>query len=171
LKINDFLPIWDEPGCVAVGECGLDRRFLADLHQDKQLELFQMHAVEAEKRNKPLVIHDVRMFPELLRMKKELSPSVPWILHGFRGNEQKCLEMIGNGFYLSFGEGLLRDAGNMEPYFAKIPRGRIFFETDASDADIRQIYALAASMMSLGINDLSKIVKDNFRKVFRYGLE
>lgn len=171
LNFNDFLPVWEDPLCLAVGECGLDRRHLAETGIDKQTDIFRKQALEAEKRNLPLIVHAVRMVPELLRLKKELAPTAPWILHGFRGNERKCMEMIDSGFYLSFGEGLLRDAGNMESFFARIPRGRIFFETDAAETDIRRIYALAASMMSMSVKELSETVKDGFRKVFRYDPE
>ena len=171
LNFNDFIPVWDNPLCIAVGECGFDRRFLAETGLEKQTDVFRKQALEAEKRNLPLIVHDVRMVPELLRLKKDLAPTVPWILHGFRGNERKCMEMIDSGFYLSFGDGLLRDAGNAEAFFARIPRGRILFETDAAETDIRRIHALAASMMSLSVRELSEIVKETFRKVFRYDPE
>ena len=66
--------------------------------------------------------------------------------------------MIESGFYLSFGEGLLRDAGNMESFFHKIPDDRLFFETDESGADLRKIYALAASMRGTSVQSLRQTV-------------
>lgn len=162
---KDFETIWNDPRCLAIGECGMDRRF-PDL--PKQSALFRAQAQKAEDLHKPLLIHSVRTHEEIIRMAKELSPSVPWIIHGFRGKERTLFSLLDAGFSISFGAGLLKDAGNMEPFFSRIPAKRIFFETDDDGAtDIRAVYALAASMWGVAVDDLCNTVRENFRRIFQ----
>ena len=163
----DFEVLWDSPNCLAVGECGLDRT--ADVSLARQTEVFQAQIEEAAKRNKPLVIHCVRCFPELVRMKTNSAANdLPWVLHGFRGAKRKAFELLDAGFVLSFGAGLLRDAGNME-YFAEIPLDRILIETDESPELFPQILAEAAAMHLLSPAEFAAAVEANFRRIFRHG--
>ncbi len=155
--------------CIGIGECGLDRRYAEEIPMQKQTELFQKQIALAENLRKPLIIHSVRTHEDIRQLKKKLQPEVPWILHGFRGNERSAITMLDAGFCLSFGEGLLRDAGNVEPYFSKIPMDRIFFETDEAQTDIRAIYALAASMYGIGIGELETQIMKNYERVFLHG--
>ena len=162
----DFEALWDAPNCLAVGECGLDRT--ADVPLARQTEVFEAQIAQAVKRNKPLVIHCVRCFPELIRMKKDSgADALPWVLHGFRGAKRKAFELLDAGFALSFGAGLLRDAGNME-YFAEIPLDRILIETDESPELFPQILAEAAAMHLLPPAEFAAAVEANFRRIFRH---
>ena len=162
----DFEALWDAPNCLAVGECGLDRT--ADVPLARQTEVFAAQIEQAARRNKPLVIHCVRCFPELVRLKTD-SPAdaLPWVLHGFRGAKRKAFELLDAGFVLSFGAGLLRDAGNME-YFAEIPLDRILIETDESPELFPQILAEAAAMHLLPPAEFAAAVETNFRRIFRH---
>lgn len=162
--IPDFEPVWSDPRCIALGECGLDRRF-PDL--PRQSALFLAQAERAETLRKPLLIHSVRTHDEIRKMAKDLSPVMPWIIHGFRGKERTLFSLLDAGFYISFGAGLLKDAGNMEPFFSRIPADRIFFETDDESAlDIRAVYAVAASMRGEAVDTLCDTVRNNFRRIF-----
>lgn len=162
---KEFENVWNDPRCLAVGECGMDRRY-PDL--PKQTAVFRIQAQQAEILHKPLLIHSVRTHEEIIRAAKELAPSVPWIIHGFRGKERTLFSLLDAGFFVSFGAGLLKDAGNMEPFFSRIPAERIFFETDADGAtDIRAVYALAASMRGMAVDDLCNTVRENFRRIFQ----
>lgn len=167
-KTEDFMPLWDNPRCIAVGECGLDRRYQGQTDLKRQKDLFLKQAEYAEKKGLPLIIHSVRTHEEIRQIKSAVSPAVPWILHGFRSNERTTFTLLEAGFYLSFGDGLLRDAGNIEPFFRKIPLERIFFETDMATTGLRQIYALAASMRSMAPDDLEKAVHANFERIFTH---
>ena len=87
---------------LAVGEAGLDK--LADAPMDLQVEVFRCQACLAEAVGKPLVLHLVKAVDELLKVKRDLRPSKPWIIHGFRGKAALAEEYLKHGFYLSFGE-------------------------------------------------------------------
>lgn len=163
-EVEDFKPVFQNARCLAVGECGLDRRY-PDL--PKQTTLFLAQAEQAEALRKPLLIHSVRTHDEIRKIAKDLQPTVPWIVHGFRGKERTLFSLLDAGFFVSFGAGLLKDAGNMEPFFSRIPADRIFFETDDDAAlDIRAVYAVAASMRSESVDALCEIVRNNFRRIF-----
>lgn len=164
-ELGDMTPA-EHPDCIGIGECGLDRRYAAEISLKKQAELFQIQAEMAERLGKPLVIHSVRTHEELHQLKKKLQPAVPWILHGFRGNERTTMTMLDAGFYLSYGEGLLRDSGNAAPYFPSIPAERVFFETDGAEMDIRAVYATAAALYGIGIDALLEQTAKNYERVF-----
>ena len=88
--------------CLALGECGLDKRI--EVPMQLQIEVFEKQIALAEKHQKPLVLHLVAAFQELIEIKNRLKISVPIIIHGFSKNEQVANELIKNGFYLSFGK-------------------------------------------------------------------
>jgi len=124
-----------------VGECGLDR--VCDTPWDLQIRTFAGQIAISEKYGKPLVIHCVKAFDELLAFKKELNPSQAWIIHGFRGKPEQTEQLIRHGLYLSFGacfnEGSLR----------KVPLERLFLETDESAIPIKEIYQKAAEVRGI----------------------
>lgn len=113
---------------VAIGECGID--LLRGASIDKQKDLFIKHIELSESVNKPLILHAVKSFDILLRLKKKYLPSQEWIIHGFRGKPQLASQLLGNGFSLSFGEKFNPQS------VAVVPDDRIFFETDESNLDI-----------------------------------
>ena len=161
-----FNSLFDSPRCLAIGECGLDRT--SDAALPLQMKVFEAQIEESVRRGKPLVIHCVRCFPELLRLKSKLSSDAPaWVVHGFRGTKRKAFDLLDAGCVLSFGAGLLRDAGNMD-YFAEIPPDRILIETDESPELFDQIFAEAAAMHLLPPSEFAAILRANFERIFRH---
>lgn len=161
-----FAPLFDSPHCLAIGECGLDRTAEAPL--PLQMKVFEAQIAESVRRGKPLVIHCVRCFPELLHLKSSLPAGAPdWVIHGFRGTKRKAFDLLDAGCTLSFGAGLLRDAGNME-YFAEIPLDRILIETDESPELFGRILAEAAAMRLLAPSEFAAAVRANFERIFSH---
>lgn len=93
------------PQVVAIGECGLDPLHLSTSASTPltQQELLRYHISLSESLRKPLILHIVKRFPEIIRMKKELKPTQRWIIHGFRGKPELARELLRHGFTLSFG--------------------------------------------------------------------
>lgn len=165
-ELAAFASLFDSPRCLAIGECGLDRT--SDAALPLQMKVFEAQIAESDRRNKPLMIHCVRCFPELLRLKSALPDDSPvWVIHGFRGTKRKAFDLLDAGCVLSFGAGLLRDAGNME-YFAEIPLDRILIETDESPELFDRILAEAAAMHLLSPSEFAAIVRTNFKRIFRH---
>src|SRR5690554_2517738 len=73
-------------GFKAVGECGLDKRIDTPLELQKKLCIPQL--LLAEKYKKPIILHCVAAFQEIIQLKKELKLTTPMIIHGFSKNAQ-----------------------------------------------------------------------------------
>ena len=150
--------------CLALGECGLDKRI--EIPMELQIAVFEKQIALAEKCQKPLVLHLVAAFDELIAIKKRLQISVPIIIHGFSKNQQVAKQLIDNGLYLSFGKYLLRNP-DLESVFQSIPNDRFFLETDTIEETLQEVYILAAKYKNIPIEDLKEIVKSNFNSVFK----
>jgi TatD DNase family protein len=110
--------------CLAIGECGLDRRI--DYPIEKQVIVFEKQLLLAKKYNKPVIVHCVAAFQELIEIKKRLQIQQPMILHGFSKNWETAQLLLKNGFYISFGKNLLQNE-KMETVFNQMPNKRFFF--------------------------------------------
>jgi TatD DNase family protein len=150
--------------CLALGECGLDKRI--DIPFSLQVEVFEQQIALAEKYQKPIVLHLVGAYQELIEIKKRLHISVPIILHGFSKNEQIAQQLIDNGFYLSFGKYLLRNP-DLKDVFLSIPNDCFFLETDTIEESLEEVYQLAAQYKNIAIADLIQIINSNFDTVFK----
>lgn len=146
--------------CLALGECGLDKRI--EVPFDLQLSVFERQLHLAEQYRKPVVIHCVAAFQEVIALKSKLKISVPLIIHGFSKNEQVAKSLLDNGFYLSFGKYLLRNP-ELAQVFEKIPNDKFFLETDTIEETIVQVFEKAKSIKGIHVEDF---VNSNFKKVF-----
>jgi TatD DNase family protein len=152
-----------EPNCLALGECGLDKRI--EIPLELQQMVFEKQLLLAQKHNKPVVIHCVAAFQEVIATKKRLRITVPMIIHGFSKNKQVAKELIDNGFYISFGKYLLRNP-ELELVFETIPDDRFFLETDTVEEGIEEVYALAARYKKRDIDEIQQQIQRNFAAVF-----
>lgn len=150
--------------CLALGECGLDRRI--EIPLPIQENVFKQQILLAEKHQKPLVLHCVAAFQEIIEIKKKLQISVPMIIHGFSKNEQTAKQLLDNGFYLSFGKYLLRNP-ELKSVFQMVPNDRFFLETDTVEESLEEVYKLAAAYKNIEIEEIKSIVTSNFENVFQ----
>ncbi len=127
----------DDPRFMAIGECGLDNR--CGTAPALQREAFALSLQAAARLGKPVVVHCVGMWEEMLRTVSDefcLLPASdrPQVLvHGFRKGPQLALRLVAAGCCISLGE-------KFNPETARaIPASRLFFETDESEADIWEI--------------------------------
>lgn len=154
----------NEKGCLALGECGLDKRI--EIPLDLQQLVFEKQLALAEKHQKPIVIHCVAAFTELIAIKKWMDISVPMIVHGFSKNEVVAKTLLDQGFYLSFGKYLLRNPA-LESVFKFIPNDRFFLETDTIEEGIQTVYAMAAQYKNIPLETLQNIIQQNFNTIFK----
>jgi TatD DNase family protein len=152
-----------EPNCLAVGECGLDKRI--EIPFELQQSVFEKQLALAEKYRKPVVIHCVAAFQEIIEIKIRLNISVPMLIHGFSKNERTAKQLIDNGFYLSFGKYLLRNP-ELESVFQSIPNDRFFLETDTIEEGIREVYTLAAKFRNMEVEEMKQQIDKNYKTVF-----
>ncbi len=151
--------------CLAIGECGLDKRIAIPL--SLQTEVFEKQLLLAQQYAKPVILHCVAAFQELIAIKNQLKITVPMIVHGFSKNEIIAKQLVDAGFYLSFGKYLLRNP-ELEPVFKTIPNERFFLETDTIEEGIREVYAIAAKIRTIEADILQQQIQKNYTKVFSH---
>ncbi|MDR2148205.1 MAG: TatD family hydrolase [Tannerella sp.] len=153
-KILELRELLRLENVVAIGEAGLDK-LKPDLTIQRQL--FEIQAQIAEETGKPLIIHCVKAWSELLETKKRLKPSTIWIVHGFRGGEKLAEQLIDAGMYLSFGA-FFNPESLKKAWQAK----RLFVETDDKPIDIQDVYAKISKTLSISPAELSGELAKNF---------
>ena len=143
------------PQVVAIGECGIDP--LRGAPMFRQLQWFRRQVALSENIGKPLVIHAVKSADVILGLKRDLCPSQPWIIHGFRGKAALSVQLVSKGIYLSFGEKFNPDS------VRGVPKDMILAETDESTLPIENIIALIGEAAG---EDLTEVVAANTARVF-----
>lgn len=149
---------------LALGECGLDRLTGAPFSEQESIFIAQLEL--AEQCGKPVVIHCVRAFNELLRIKSTRKSSVSWIVHGFNNKPSIAASLIDHGCYLSFGKVLLHPNSNAAKVLPAVPEDRVFLETDDSGLGIDSIYRAAAAILQIDLPELQQHLENNFNRVF-----
>lgn len=140
---------------VAVGEAGLDK--LAEAPMALQQAVFLLQARMAEAYRRPLIVHCVKAWQELIAAKRLIRPSMPWIIHGFRGNGKLAEQLVAQGFYLSFGEAF-------QPLALRAAwPDRLLAETDDRAVDIRMVYALIAASLSVSEEELALQIESQLK--------
>jgi TatD DNase family protein len=159
-KVQDSFNL---PGIIAIGEAGFDK--LRGPSSGLQRITFEEQVIISEEVRKPVIVHCVRAWDELLSVRKKLKPRMPWMVHGFRGNIKLASQLISKGMYLSVwfefavrpeSRQLLRD----------LPPDRMFLETDGADVDIRKIYEKVAGDRCITVDEMKSVILDNFNTFF-----
>lgn len=126
-------------GCddvLALGEVGLDRLHGPSI--DVQMKALNAQLKLACRYGKPVVLHIVRAYEELLRLDIPSATGLNCAIHGFRGKPQLARDLIRHGYWLSFGMNFNSAS------IASVPDDRLLIETDEFP-DVNIIYDLAAA--------------------------
>lgn len=151
------------PGIIAIGEAGFDR--LRGPSAELQRKVFEEQVAISEELKKPVVIHCVRGWDELLSVHKKLKPKMPWLVHGFRGNVELAEQLLSKGLYLSFWFDFVLRPESADLLRA-LPGDRIFLETDGADVDIRAIYNKVSNDKGIPIEELKAMILSNYCNFF-----
>lgn len=170
---NNFLQMMEDAlefdHVLFAGECGLDKITGTDFEEQKRIFLAQ--AMMAEEYQKPLIIHCVRAYNEIMELYNSQHPSVPWILHGYSGSRELTEQFSKKQFYFSFGKLLFKENAKAIDSFRALPLQKIFIETDEFKGSIEEIYAQAAEIKNLSVEELKKAVWTNFNRLENVSLE
>ena len=148
---------------IAVGEAGFDK--IKGPVIELQKRTFEEQVYIAEELRKPVVIHCVRAWEELLAEHKKLKPVMPWMVHGFRGKKELALQLTSRGIYLSFWfDFVTRPEAAL--LLKNLPADHIFLETDGSGADIRDIYNKVSADLDLSVDEFKKQIYKNYMDLF-----
>ena len=146
----------------AIGEVGLD--FACDVPRERQISLFRAQLAIAERVGKPVVLHCVRAFEEVMKILSEHRLSAV-IFHGFIGSVEQAQRAVSEGYYLSFGERTFHSPKTVEA-MRSTPLSHLFVETDESTTPIEEIYTKIAALRGISTTELSIATKENFSRIF-----
>jgi len=148
----------EQSNVVAIGETGLDK--LSGPSLDLQTAVFEAHIELAIKLSKPLIIHCVKAWNELFKIRKNYDDSIPWIIHGYKNNGIIARQLLDRGFYLSFGLRFRQDALRLA-WDAR----RLFAETDDARISIREVYTAIAEALQIQQESLAQQIETRFGEI------
>jgi TatD DNase family protein len=145
---------------VAIGECGLD--IICNTNLVHQQQLFAKQVQLANELNKPLIIHCVKAWGELVTL---LQPcTVPVVVHGFNKSKELAMQLVNKGYYLSFGKALQQQ--RIQEIVAAIPKEQLLLETDIADIAVDAVYQWAANAVGSNEEVIRLQIVTNAVKVF-----
>jgi TatD DNase family protein len=124
------------PQVLAVGECGFDT--LKGPSHNLQEQAFVRQCELSEHFKKPMILHVVRDYDSVIRLRKQLIPTQQWLIHGFRGGPEQMTQLYNNGILVSFG---LKSNPNS---LRQVPLSRLFLETDGKASISELIHSVSA---------------------------
>ena len=147
----------------AVGEIGLDKACEVDFEEQQAAFIAQLGI--AERLEKPVVIHCVRAFNEVMQCLRGRKLSAV-VFHGFIGSKEQAEKALKQGYYLSFGARTARSPKTIEALRAT-PLHRLFVETDDDPTPLETIYAAIASLRGVSVEELQRATRENHLRLFR----
>ena len=164
-EINNLKQNLQDKFCLGIGECGLDK--LKGVSKEIQEEVFYQQIQVANESKVPLIIHCVRQYDQILHFRKQYGKT-PWVIHGFRRNQQLAKSLLDQGIQLS-----ISPFENMNVSFEEmleyIPLNGFFIETDSDySMNIKERYAIIASLKSVDKVYLQELMVQNFTTFFKW---
>lgn len=142
---------------VAIGECGLD--IVKTIPLFLQLQVFRKQIDISERLQKPMILHAVKSMDVICGLRRDLTPKMAWLIHGYRGKPQGALQLIRAGCMISFGEKFNPETLEL------IPANNILSETDESNLDIKEIIKRLSEVKGF---DLTPIIKENIKNFLNF---
>lgn len=147
-----------ESSCLALGECGLDKLKGSNLTLQEAIFIQQLEL--ANQLHAPVVIHCVRAFDRILRLRKTYGLT-PWVVHGFVRNKVLAKQVLDAGMFVS-----VAPHENMSMPFREtleyLPMDRFFIETDSdTSSSIQERYVLMATLKRINVETLKLQMIEN----------
>ncbi|MCS3530393.1 TatD family hydrolase [Chryseobacterium sp. JUb7] len=146
--------------CFAIGECGLDS--FSNVDQKTQEDVFLRQIKISNDVKKPLIIHCVRKFYEVISFKKYAEQAM--IIHGFNKKQGIAEDLLKNNFYLSFGKAVLYNL-SLQNTLKMTPLDKVFLETDNDDFIIEELYQKAAEIKGISLERLNEQILENLETI------
>lgn len=160
VALDQLNKLAQEGRIVAVGEAGWDAHSLAAM--DYQQQLVEAQWQIAEENRLPMILHVVKRWQELEYFIHRSRPTVPLIVHGFRGKAPLAQRLLQLGVWLSFGQYY-----NRESLCEAWKAGRLLLETDDSSLPIASIYQAVAEDLGIDLSLLRDRLTGIAHQLFR----
>lgn len=160
LKMDLMEKIVADKRVVAIGEAGLDK--LKGPEMNIQVEVFRQQIELSIRVEKPIIIHCVKAWEELIALHKEYKPETAWIIHGYRGNIEQTRQLARLGFKFSIGEHFNKES------IHHIPLDSIFCETDTSPLPICNVYEQVSTNIGIPNKQFALKIEENIKNSLKY---
>jgi TatD DNase family protein len=164
-QINAIRNLIIKPNILGIGEAGLDKLRGPSLEIQKKVLVKQIEI--AHEVSKPIVIHCVKAWGELIEVKKMFNINdVKWAIHGFRGGLELAKQMLDAGFFLSYGNYATKGNVKFEGSLKATPINRLFLETDELQLPIGTTYSAVSQILNIPSLELENRIHQNFSNFF-----
>lgn len=163
-RMAKLVGLLSHPKLIGIGEIGLDKVNGPGI--DIQEKVFTQQLAIASQFNKPVIIHCVKAWDELIAAKKDHGLTLNWAIHGFNGSAELAKQLVNKNFYLSIGESILNEKSKVGSALSEIPLDRLFIETDASTQSLETLYRAVAQKLEASVDLLSHQIAKNFKEFF-----
>ena len=140
-----------------IGEIGLD--YACNVDREVQEHLFREQLSIAQRLRKPVVVHCVRAFEDVMKIVADYHLKAV-IFHGFIGSKEQAAEAVKRGYFLSFGEGVKRSPKTAVA-LQNTPLENLFLETDENTLSIEEIYSIAAEIRGEDTETIINAITNN----------
>lgn len=125
---KDFLPLWQDDRCVAIGEIGLDYHY--DFSpRPLQKSFFEEQVRLSVELGLPVVVHDREAHEDTLNILKKYKPA--GVMHCFSGSVELAEEILKLGMYIGLGGAVtFKNARKPLEVAAFAAEDRLLLETD-----------------------------------------
>ena len=152
-----------DPFCLGIGECGLDK--LKGIDLERQEEIFIQQIMVANLLGAPVIVHCVRAYDRVIRLKKSLAMT-PWVIHGFVRNKVLAKQLLDADILMSLAPSSIM-ANSFEETLKYIPLNSLFLETDSDFRhNIMERYEIMATIRKIEIHHLKEQIFINFKIFF-----
>jgi len=180
--LEELVALADVPGCVAIGETGLDY-FRVKGDTEWQRERFRVHIRAARRCRKPLIVHTRSASDDTLRiLREEGAEAVGGVMHCFTESWEVARGALDLGFRISF-SGILtfKNAEELRSTAAKVPEHALLIETDSpylapvpmrgktnEPAFVPMVAARLAEVRQTSVESIGELTSQNFFDLFRH---
>ncbi len=177
--VDTIVDVLDEPGVIAVGECGLDYHY-DHSPRPAQREAFAAQIALAHERRLPLVIHTREAWDDTLAILHAEGPPASTVFHCFTGGPSEARRCLDLGGRLSFsGIVTFKGATDVQDAARLCPDDRLLVETDSpylapvpyrgrrnEPAYVAHVGSAVAALRGATVEDLSRLSTTNARVAF-----
>jgi TatD DNase family protein len=184
-KVQDYLPLLQDPKVVAVGETGLDYyRLQEDFNRQQRIQQqrFRIQIQAALASNKPLIVHTRDAKEDTLCiLKEEQADKVGGVFHCFTGDIPFAKQALDLNFSISLsGMVTFNKADDIKAVAKWVPLDKLLIETDApflapvpfrgkinKPAYVKYIAEYIAKLRGMPIEELADKIQENYFRIFK----
>jgi TatD DNase family protein len=180
--LDGVVDLLDEPGVVAVGECGLDYHY-DHSPRPVQRDMFAAQIALAHDRDLALVIHTREAWDDTFAVLDAEGVPERTVFHCFTGGPDEARSCLERGGYLSFsGIVTFGSADDVRAAVAEYPLGRVLVETDSPylapvpyrgrpnrPALVPLVGAAVADVMGVAVEAVGEATWATAERVYRLG--